>query len=88
MGIVAPLSGLWAQNGEQYPVDLEAAPRPVTEARRAAGPIAVDGKLDEAVWLDAIPITDFVQSQPDPGMPPTERTVVRVLYDDPRPVTL
>jgi hypothetical protein len=44
----------------------------------------VDGRLDEPAWQAATPITEFVQSQPHPGYPATERTAVRILYDDRR----
>jgi hypothetical protein len=69
--------------GEVGPVfaDPEAAPRPVTRATRAFGKIVVDGVLDEPAWLQAPALSDFIQSQPRPGYPASERTVVRVLYD-------
>lgn len=72
-----------ASRGDWGPVlaDPEAVPRPVTRAVRAAGKIAVDGVLDEADWFQAPVVSDFVQSQPRPGYPASERTVVRVLYD-------
>jgi hypothetical protein len=54
----------------------------VSHALKASGSIRVDGLLDEAAWQAAQPITDFVQSQPRPGYPATERTAVRILYDD------
>ncbi len=66
------------------PVDPEHAPRPVAHAARAArtGDIAIDGRLDEADWAAAEPITEFVQALPRTGYPASERTVVRVLYGD------
>lgn len=42
----------------------------------------IDGLLDEDVWLNARPISDFVQNQPNPGGTPTQRTEVRILYDN------
>ncbi|HLA64245.1 MAG TPA: carbohydrate binding family 9 domain-containing protein, partial [Rhodothermales bacterium] len=42
----------------------------------------VDGRLDDAVWADAPATEAFVQREPAPGAPATERTEVRVLYDD------
>jgi hypothetical protein len=42
----------------------------------------VDGRLDEEVWTRAQAIDDMVQNEPDNMQPPTERTVVRVAYDD------
>ncbi|HJP86918.1 MAG TPA: hypothetical protein VJ852_13070, partial [Gemmatimonadaceae bacterium] len=51
-------------------------------ASRATGAINIDGKLDEPTWQSAVPSTDFTQSYPKVGAPPTDRTEVRVLYDD------
>lgn len=44
-------------------------------------PPEIDGHLGDPAWQQAVPITDFTQSQPDEGAPATERTEVRVLYD-------
>ncbi|HSW28262.1 MAG TPA: DUF5916 domain-containing protein, partial [Longimicrobiales bacterium] len=64
------------------PIDVEAAPRPEARATRAAGPVVVDGMLDEAAW-GAAPVLDrFIQARPDRGLPASERTEVRILYDD------
>jgi hypothetical protein len=41
--------------------------------------ISVDGNLEEPAWQRAIPAADFVQQDPDVGMPATERTEVRFL---------
>jgi hypothetical protein len=41
----------------------------------------VDGQIDEAAWTAAPPITEFTQSKPNTGLPATEKTLVRVLYD-------
>jgi len=46
------------------------------------GSIRIDGLLDERAWSQALPITDFIQKEPDEGAPPTEDTEVRVVYDD------
>ena len=43
--------------------------------------IDVDGRLDEEAWERAIPITDFTQQEPVEGGTPSERTVIRVVYD-------
>ncbi len=42
----------------------------------------IDGVLDEAVWQNAATIDQFVQQEPKIGEPATERTEVRVLYND------
>jgi hypothetical protein len=50
-----------------WPIDPDTAPRPVTEASRASGPIEVNGRLDEGAWKAAEPITEFIQTIPDAG---------------------
>jgi hypothetical protein len=57
-------------------------PRPIAQAVARTGSIIVDGKLDEAGWAQAKPITELVQSMPDEGRAPSERTEVRILYDE------
>ncbi|MGH7508928.1 MAG: DUF5916 domain-containing protein [Gemmatimonadales bacterium] len=51
-------------------------------ASRAGGAIELDGTLSEAAWSAGSAVTDFTQREPDEGAPATERTEVRVLYDD------
>src|SRR5689334_11513540 len=46
------------------------------------GAIKLDGVLDDAAWAQAAPVTDFVQKEPNEGAPPSERTEVRIVYDD------
>ncbi|MEO7043547.1 MAG: DUF5916 domain-containing protein [Gemmatimonadaceae bacterium] len=55
---------------------------PVAQAVRRDGPITLDGKLDDAAWNAATPITKFTQRQPNEGQPGTQRTEIRILYDD------
>ncbi len=57
-------------------------PVPAATAARRSGPIVLDGKLDDAAWAQAQPITDFKQIDPDEGQPASQRTEVRFLYDD------
>jgi len=40
----------------------------------------LDGTLNDPLWQQATPITNFLQREPYEGEPPTERTEVRVLY--------
>ncbi len=42
----------------------------------------IDGRLDDEAWNNAAAIEDFVQEDPDNMQPPSERTVVRIAYDD------
>ena len=45
-------------------------------------PPDIDGRLDDEVWLRAPVISQFTQRDPDEGVPESERTEVRVIYDD------
>ncbi len=81
--IVGPALAIGPQAGvAQTPIDLDAAPRPTASAARATGPIEIDGVLDDATWAAAPVIDEFWQQKPDAGMPSTERTEVRILFDD------
>ena len=41
-----------------------------------------DGLIDEDIWSGIAPATDFVQQNPDEGSLSTERTEVRIAFDD------
>ena len=43
--------------------------------------ITLDGRLDEAVWMRAVPATNFIQRDPANGKPATEQTEVRIVYN-------
>jgi hypothetical protein len=55
---------------------------PVARAIQRTGAVQIDGKLNDVAWQAATPVTDFTQSDPQEGKPPTQRTEVRFLYDD------
>lgn len=57
-------------------------PSPTVAAMRRIQPVTIDGRLDEPEWATAQPATDFRQAQPKPGDPATQRTEVRILFDD------
>lgn len=48
---------------------------------RIEEPIIIDGRLDEVAWSRIEPL-QMVGFEPDAGAEPSERTVVRVAYDD------
>ena len=80
MGLAAPLAAQdSAIGGETH---ARAAAAPALRAIRATEPPQIDGRLDEPAWSGAPVARDFVQFQPDPGAPASERTEVRVLYTD------
>ena len=62
-----------------------AGPSPsATEVRavRATSPIVIDGVISESSWQSAPVIDGLRQQRPNEGADPTQRTEVRVLYDD------
>ena len=52
------------------------------EPTRTAEPPRLDGVLEDAEWRNAAVIDEFVQQEPSEGDPATERTVVRLMYDE------
>ncbi len=57
------------------------AAAPVLSATRVDEAPKLDGRLDEPVWQMAKSSDAFTQKLPNAGAAPSERTVVRVLYD-------
>jgi len=51
-------------------------------AFRIHTPPVIDGVLDEPFWADLEPVTEFVQRDPVDGGIPSERTEVRIAYDE------
>ena len=46
--------------------------------------VQIDGVLDDSAWARAGLITSFTQSDPQNGAPSTERTEIRILFDEDR----
>ena len=77
LALVSPL-GLQGQKKTLMPpagASLSAVAVHVTTAPE------IDGVMDEAFWESIHPITEFVQRVPVEGGPPSERTEVRIAYD-------
>jgi len=74
----APLGGRAAASPINY--DTAWMDKNVT-AIRITERITLDGRLDEPAWAQAIPATDFTQWA-RPGVPATNRTEAKFLYDD------
>ncbi len=76
----------------QTAAQLAASPAPIpgdssgaaaeVRAVRVGDPLSLDGRLDDPAWAHAPPVTRFTQRIPREGEPATERTEVRLLYDD------
>lgn len=56
--------------------------RPVMTAIRTQDAPHIDGRADDPAWTEARVFDTFWQFRPNDGKPATERTEVRVLYDD------
>lgn len=52
------------------------------QALKLAHAPKIDGSLDDAAWTDVPAATDFIQSYPMAGQPASQKTVVKVMYDD------
>src|SRR6187431_2249204 len=61
-----------------FAVGQEARYRPL----RISEPISLDGRLDEDGWKKSAMVDSFMQYDPVSGASPSERTEVRILYDD------
>ncbi len=67
--------------GAQNVQPIESA-APEVHAVRAAMPIVLDGVLTEEVWTAAPALTTFRQRDPAEGAAPSEKTEIRLAYDD------
>ena len=76
--VAAPLTAQTPENGggDAELVDL------IALRLENGAAIDMDGRLDEEAWAQAIPITDFTQREPVEGGVPSERTEIRVVYDE------
>jgi hypothetical protein len=60
----------------------QAQQAPTASATPVDSPPLIDGRLDDGAWTGAQLLTGFVQREPSEGQPISERTEVRVLYDE------
>ena len=58
------------------------APRAAFSAVRVPQAPVIDGQLDDEAWQGVEAATNFTQQDPDEGRPATERTEIRITYDD------
>jgi hypothetical protein len=52
------------------------------QAVKITHPPRIDGSLEDAVWTEIAPVTDFIQNFPEWGKPATHRTDVKIAYDN------
>jgi hypothetical protein len=56
--------------------------RRTVRAARVAAPLAIDGRLDEALYETVAPMSGFLQYEPQFGGEPSEQTDIWVAFDD------
>jgi len=54
---------------------------PAAHALKVTAPPRLDGRLDDPIWQKAAPISGFKQREPQEGLDASERTTVRIAYD-------
>jgi uncharacterized protein DUF5916/cellulose/xylan binding protein with CBM9 domain len=84
--VLTIFSALWSASSraQQPPPATNGAVhgRPAITAVRTSTRPQLDGLLDEASWQAAEPASGFTQSEPYEGRPATEKTEIKLLYDD------
>jgi len=63
-------------------VFFEAKAQKSIQSAQLNSPPIIDGSFEPAVWIDADSATQFIQMEPQPGDPASEKTVVYFGYDD------
>ncbi len=71
------LFSLWAFN-----ITSAQNAKKTTTAVDFEGSINLDGILDETVWLTAPVTTDFTQNEPTPNTSPSQKTEVKIIYNE------
>ncbi len=79
---VALVASPGAPGGGALPDSAAVAAARNVHALRATEPVRIDGILDDSVWSRATPVSGFLQRAPKEGAPATERTDVRVVFDN------
>jgi hypothetical protein len=84
LACLATPGGILAQMAAEGPSETDPGVRAAATGvatRVDVGP-TIDGRLDDPVWLQAQPLTGFVQYEPVSGSPVSEHTEVRIVFDD------
>jgi hypothetical protein len=54
----------------------------VIQAVKTIQPVTIDGKIEEYVWTSQNGFENFIQRDPIEGATPTERTIIKLAYDE------
>ena len=60
----------------------EIIPQKYFKATRIASSPKIDGVLDDEVWKNAESVSDFIQNFPKEGGVPSQKTEVKIVYDN------
>ena len=81
LGASSPLHGQSGASSKTTQRQVGAQqPRRTAQTSRIDRAPRLDGTLDDSLWLQATPISNFLQREPYEGQSPTERTEVRIVY--------
>jgi hypothetical protein len=81
-GVLLTIATAGPSDAQQLPAPQGApSERRIAPAKRVDVAPTIDGVLDDSAWQDAPVINGFVQADPFEGMPASEDTEVRVVYD-------
>ena len=81
-GALAAASGAAAgQRSNPAVLTRDAAGKITVRSIRLSTPLKLDGRLDEAIYEEVPAISDFIQVDPNPGAPASEKTEVWLFYD-------
>ena len=80
--IILSVSGIVANNSYLENFNPDSLRYKISYATRCIDSPSIDGRLDDESWNMAIPVSEFFQLEPIEFGQPSEKTVVRVLYDD------
>jgi Domain of unknown function (DUF5916) len=67
--------------GRVATLTTDASGKLTVRAVRLRAPLRVDGRLDEAIYDEVPALSDFIQVDPNPGAPASEKTEVWLLFD-------
>lgn len=78
---------VWTSDGAAQPVPPDSGSLSHSRAssylaQPTSTPPRIDGVLDDPAWLQALPVSDFRQVLPVEGGEPSERTELRILFDE------
>ena len=62
-------------------ISRDAQDRPVIRAIHVPEGLQIDGRLEEPIYRDVTPTSEFFQMEPNPGEPATEKTEVWIAFD-------